>query len=441
MLRKILLILLVLAGFAVAYVLFVLPAQFERSANVVTGQPASQTFETADDDGAAAQFERDANKTSGAPLLKISDAAKALHARLTIVDLHADTLLWKRAITASVDYGHVDLKRMQQGNVALQVFSSVTKTPKGQNYDSNSAETDNITLLVIAQAQPPRTWTSLLERSLWHAAKLDKAVTDSGGAMVAIGNSDHVAGLQQLRSSGDKTIGAMFSAEGLHNLEGDITNLDRLYNAGLRMAGLTHFFDNKLAGSMHGEQKGGLTDFGREVIARMEEKGIIVDIAHASHASVADIVAAARRPIVSSHGGVQATCNVNRNLTDDEIRGVAATGGIIGIGYWEGAVCSTSATAVAKAMKHVRDLVGIEYVALGSDFDGYVTTRFDTSGLAQVTQALMNAGFSEAEIRAVMGGNAMRVIGTGLRPMSPAQMTSAKAARQKAIADADDSGQ
>src|SRR3546814_6342207 len=98
------------------------------------------------------------------------------------------------------------------------------------------------------------------------------------------------------------------------------------------MAGLTHFFDNKLAGSMHGLKKGGLTPFGRQVVRRMEEKGMIVDLAHLSHAGVADVLAMAHRPVVSSHGGVQATCRVNRNLSDAEIRGVAATGGLVGIG-------------------------------------------------------------------------------------------------------------
>lgn len=183
------------------------------------------------------------------------------------------------------------------------------------------------------------------------------------------------------------------------------------------MAGLVHFFDNELAGSMHGVEKGGLTDFGRTIIQDMEEMGMIVDIAHSSHETVAEVLKMARRPVVSSHGGVQAVCGVNRNLTDDEIKGVAATGGVIGLGYWDGAMCNTDPKTVAKAVKHVRDLVGIEHAALGSDFDGAVTTRFDTSGVVHVTQALMDAGLSEEEIRAVMGLNALRVLQSGLIPL------------------------
>ena len=360
------------------------------------------------------------NVVDGKPLIKVSDEAQALHKTLTIVDLHSDSLMWNRDINQRADRAHMDVPRLQDGNVALQLFSSVSKTPKGQNYDGNGADTDNITLLTIAQLQPVKTWSSLVERSLYHAAKLDSAVAASTGSLVAVSTAGHVDGLVALRNGKTKAVGAMLTIEGLQNLEGKASNLDRLYNAGFRMAGLTHFFDNELGGSMHGLKKGGLTPFGRDIVARMEARGMIVDIAHLSHTGVAELLAMATRPVVSSHGGVQATCKVNRNLTDDEIRGVAKTGGVVGIGYWEGAICDTSQRAAAKAMKHVRDLVGIDYVALGSDYDGATTVRFDTSKLVQVTQALMDEGFTEAEIRAVMGGNALRVIRAGLVPMAKA---------------------
>ena len=358
------------------------------------------------------------NAVDGQPLIKVSDEAKALHKTLNIVDLHSDTLMWNRDLGDRADRGHMDLPRLQEGNVALQLFSSVTKTPKGQNYDGNGADTDNITLLTFAQLQPVKTWRSLVERSLYHAAKRDDAVTGSDGKLQAVDKAQQLDALLAARQKDRSTVGAMLTIEGLHNLEGKAENLDRLYDAGFRMAGFTHFFDNELGGSMHGLKKGGLTPFGRDILRRMEAKGMIVDIAHLSHAGVAEVLAMAKRPVVSSHGGVQATCKVNRNLTDDEVRGVAKTGGIIGIGYWEGAICSTDPRAAAKAMKHVRDLVGIQHVALGSDYDGATTVRFDTSQLAQVTQALMDEGFTPDEIRAVMGENALRVIRAGLVPMA-----------------------
>jgi microsomal dipeptidase-like Zn-dependent dipeptidase len=357
------------------------------------------------------------NQIDGQPLITVSDEAKALHKTLNIVDLHSDTLMWNRDLGERADRGHMDLPRLQEGNVALQLFSSVTKTPKGQNYDGNGADTDNITLLTFAQLQPVKTWRSLVERSLYHASKRDHAVTESDGKLQAVNKTQDLDALLAARQKDRSTVGAMLTIEGLHNLEGKAENLDRLYDAGFRMAGFTHFFDNELGGSMHGLKKGGLTPFGRDILRRMEAKGMIVDIAHLSHAGVAEVLAMAKRPVVSSHGGVQATCKVNRNLTDEEVRGVAKTGGIIGIGYWEGAICSTDPRAAAKAMKHVRDLVGIQHVALGSDYDGATTVRFDTSQLAQVTQALMDEGFTRDEIRAVMGENALRVIRAGLVPM------------------------
>jgi microsomal dipeptidase-like Zn-dependent dipeptidase len=360
------------------------------------------------------------NKVDGKPLPKVSAEAIALHKTLTIVDLHSDTLMWKRDMLDRADRGHMDLPRLQEGNVALQVFSSVSKTPKGQNYDANGSDSDNITLLAVAQMQPARTWNSLLERSLWHGEKLDRATEASKGTLVKVAASGNVDSLLERRAKREDATGALLSIEGLQNLEGKAENLDKLYNAGFRMAGITHFFDNELAGSMHGIKKGGLTPLGREVIQRMEEKGMIVDIAHCSRQCVTEILAMARRPVVSSHGGVQATCKVNRNLSDEHIKGVAATGGIIGIGYWDGAICDTSPKSVAKAMKHVRDLVGIQHVALGSDYDGATTVRFDTSKLVQVTQALLDEGFTPDEIRAVMGGNAIRILREGLKPMAKA---------------------
>ena len=185
------------------------------------------------------------------------------------------------------------------------------------------------------------------------------------------------------------------------------------------MAGLTHFFDNDIAGSMHGVNKGGLTPLGRQVVARMEALGMIVDLAHSSHATIADVLAMARRPVISSHGGVLGTCKINRNLSDDEIRGIAKTGGVIGIAYFRGAICSIDPKDAAKAIVYVRDLVGIDYVGLGSDFDGATVVSFDASQVAVITQALLDMNFSEDDIRKVMGGNVLRVLRAGIAPAAP----------------------
>ena len=348
--------------------------------------------------------------------LNITPSAQALQATLDVADMHADSLLWKRDLLERSDRGHIDLPRLIEGHYALQVFSSVTKSPKGQNYDSNGADSDMITGLAVIDLQPPRTWTSLLQRSLWHAEKLQDFAAKSGGQLRLITTPSDIDRLLADRKNGLSVVGGMLSIEGLHDIEGKIANLDVLYAAGFRMAGFAHFFDNDVAGSMHGLRKGGLTPLGRQVVRRMETLGMVVDVAHASHATIADVLATATRPVVFSHGGVQATCKVNRNLTDDEITGIAKTGGLIGIGYWRGAICSTNPQDVARAIAHVRDLVGIDHVGLGSDFDGSTTTGFDASQVVAVTQALLNVGFSEADIRKVMGGNVLRVLRAGIAP-------------------------
>ena len=364
---------------------------------------------------APAMVEKSMNKVQPVAL-KITPRALALQKTLDVADMHADSLLWKRDLLTRSDRGQVDLPRLQAGHYALQVFSSVTKTPKHQNYDANSGDTDNITQLVMADLQPIRTWNSLLQRSLYHAEKLKRFADRSNGQLRLITSPADLQKLVADRRAGSGVVGAMLSIEGLQDLEGQIGNLDKLHAAGFRMAGLAHFFDNDVAGSMHGVKKGGLTPLGRAVVARMEKLGMVVDIAHSSHQTVGEVIAMARRPIVSSHGGVQATCKVNRNLTDDEIRGIAKTGGVIGIGYWDAAICSNRPEDAAKAIAYVRDLVGIDHVGLGSDFDGAVTTGFDASQVAAITQALLDRGFSDDDIRKVMGGNVIRVLTAGMVP-------------------------
>ena len=211
------------------------------------------------------------------------------------------------------------------------------------------------------------------------------------------------------REQSDQPVGAIMALEGAHALEGKAENLQGLFDAGYRVFGLAHFFDNEVSGSMHGMEKYGLTELGREVVREAESLGMVIDLAHASPAAISDALDQATQPVIVSHGGVRATCDVNRNLTDEQILRIAENGGLIGIGYWDAAICDTTPAGIVAAMMHVRDLVGVSYLALGSDFDGAVLTRFDTSQLAVITQALMDADFSEEEIAAIMGGNAIRL--------------------------------
>ena len=186
--------------------------------------------------------------------------------------------------------------------------------------------------------------------------------------------------------------------------------MDVLFDAGFRMLAPTHFYDNEWGGSAHGVNKTGLTEKGREMLRRAEARGMLVDLAHASAATIDDAVAVATRPLVVSHTGVKGTCDNNRNLGDEQLRKIASKGGVIGIGYWEAATCGQDARAVARAIRHAANVVGVEHVALGSDFDGSVTEPFDTTGVMLITDALLEEGFSEEEVGALMGGNVFRLL-------------------------------
>lgn len=337
-----------------------------------------------------------------------------LHRRLFIADLHADSLLWQRDLLQRSSYGHIDLPRMLESNMGLQVFSAVTKTPRNLNFERNDASSDNITALAIAQRWPIRTWTSRFERAIYQAALLHRVSKRSHGSLVIIRNQKDLISYLRQRQSGLPITAGLLAIEGMHALDGEFINLKKLYAAGYRMMGLTHFFDNAIGGSAHGINKGGLTDFGYQALGEMERLGIIIDLAHASPQLIADVMAFVTRPIVVSHTGVKGTCDRTRNLSDEQLRSIADNGGLIGIAYFSEAVCDTDVQSIVAAMRYVSDLIGFEHVALGSDFDGAVTTPFDITGLPLLTAGLRNAEFSSTEIEAIMGGNVLNLLRQGL---------------------------
>ncbi|VEE17013.1 dipeptidase [Ectopseudomonas mendocina] len=350
------------------------------------------------------------NSVANPPPYTASASAQKLHQGLFVADLHDDALLWERDLLKRYDYGHSDLPRMLEGRLGLQVFSTVTKTPRGLNMESNGADSDNITLLAMAQRWPRETWNSLLQRALYQAQKLQDAAAGSDGRLVLIRTHADLANFIEAWAKDPRRVAGLLATEGLQPIEGKLENIDVLYDAGFRVAGLTHFFDNEVGGSAHGLEKGGLTPLGRQVVTRLEEKSMLVDLAHASRPLIDDVLAMAKRPVLVSHTGVEGTCAGTRNLSDKHLQAIAATGGVIGIGYWSTAVCDTSVAAIVKAIRYAADKVGVEYVALGSDFNGTVHTPFDVTGLAQITEGLQGAGFDDTAIAAIMGGNVQRLL-------------------------------
>lgn len=341
----------------------------------------------------------------------ISQEARSLHESLFIGDWHADSAIWKRDLLKESSRGHVDIPRLQKGNVALQMFTTVTKSPVGQNYEKNKAGGfDSITFLAMLQRWPSVTWYDLTERALLQAEKVYQLALRGGENVWLIKSQADLQAFRNARAIEPKLVGALMGTEGSHALEGDLANIKALYDKGFRMMSLQHFFDNKLGGSLHGIGQKGLTEFGQQAVLRMQDLDIIVDVSHSSEAVTADVLAISSKPLVVSHTGFKGHCDTPRNISDRLMKEIADKGGLIAVGFWDAAVCGNKPKDIANAIKYGVALVGANHVALGSDFDGTVTTSIDASEMVAITQALMDVGMSEEDIRKVMGDNMLRFL-------------------------------
>jgi len=365
---------------------------------------------------ASSRVERRLNKVSRKTPYKATKSGAALHSRLWIADLHADALLWNRNLNERTDVGHVDVPRLIEGNVALQIFGVVTHASANDSVEKNDGSADDIRLLAMAQRWPPSTWGSRKARALYQAQKLADFAEDSEGKLAFIRTRQDLERFLAEREKDKNRVAGLLGLEGMHALEGRVEAVDELHEAGFRVLGFAHFFDNEMSGSAHGVKKEGLSERGRAVVKRMEEKGMTIDLAHASQKTISDVLAIATKPILVSHTGVKGTCNNNRNLRDDQLQAIARNKGVVGIGYWSTATCGTNAKAIAKAIRHAVGVAGADHVGLGSDFDGTVTTPFDTAGLVELTDALLAEGLGEGEIRKIAGENALRVLRANLPP-------------------------
>ena len=409
------------------------------------------------------------NQVYATDLPRLSPEAQRLHKSLFIVDLHADTMLWDRDLLKRSTHGHVDLPRLRSGGVALQVFAAVTKTPNKHTAPSGSrlltGETEcvsgdwvNMTgWLQVAQLRPLGVWYDLKKRAFYQADRLRNFIAESKGDLQLIENAEDLERLVQARVNGaSRPIGAMIALEGAHWLgQDDATPEDvklgvkELFDAGFRMLAPTHRFNNALGASSEGcDQIAGFTDKGRAFLQAVDDGNIILDLAHASDAGIAEATKASAGPVVVSHTGVrehclppkpgdQAVCDVARNMQDAELRAVARTGGIVGIGIWKEASGGSlkdvagAFEAAHKALsspKFVTEMVArdasydpFDYIALGSDFDGSVETPIDVTGLPYLIQALMDRQqsdgsrlFTDEAIRKIFGVNACRVFATRL---------------------------
>ena len=343
------------------------------------------------------------------PPYKVSTEAQELYNSLDFIsDMHCDALLWKRNLLEKNDYGSIDIPRMLEANISLQAFTIVTKAPKNMNFDNNTGETDQITLPYILQRRPINSWFNLTGRALSQCKALHEFEKKSEGTFKIIKSiTDLEQYLIQRKSTINITAGFL-GIEGMHALSGKLENVDKLYDAGVRMMSPVHFFDNKLGGSAHGVSKEGLTEFGKQVIKKMQGKNMIVDISHSSPNLLDDIFEISTKPIVSSHTGVQGHCETVRNLSDKHLKKIAESKGLISIAMFEPATCGDTPASTASAIKYCIDLVGADYVALGSDFDGAIEIHTDVTGLPMYVEELLKLSVSKEDISKVMGGNVKR---------------------------------
>lgn len=383
----------------------------------------------------AEQYDRWMNRVVADPEAPVpTDADRAFHQSLFIADLHADTLKWDRDLLVRSDFGHVDLPRLIEGNVALQVFTIVTKSPimrarpryPGERCVRNAGPN---TSAIVAALQGRPTF-SLRERAYFQARRLKDAVERSregdGPELRLLLNVGDLRRFIADRRAGRQVVGTILGVEGGHwigdpaqgsqSVESDMREL---FDIGVRMFAPTHRFDNQLSGASEGCNRYGLTPLGEHALETAGELGMAIDLAHISSAGLREALALVDAPPVVSHTGTQAgcepPCRPDRNLSDEEIELILREGGLIGVGYWPQAV-GPSAWRIADVMAHIMAIerrLGLtpgHHVAFGSDFDGLVTPFFDTSQLAILTTIVRRRPepFDEQTVRRIAGINTCR---------------------------------
>lgn len=348
---------------------------------------------------------------------RFSDKAANLSSRIWFADLHADSLMWKRDIRIDHPLGDVSVPKMKKNRIALQLFLSVVEAPNDIKSDSIAEEGDQIRKVALVDAWPLRTLISHPKRAEFLAEKFYNTEKNKKAQFFAIRYREELMGFKEKLSKGEAGVAGILGIEGAHGTGWTLDGIRSLSKLGYRTMSLAHYTDTPYSGSSSGLEKGGLTKQGKQAIKVMEEVGILVDVAHMSDLAIQDTLAIADKPVFATHVGVKAVCNSSRNLSDQMIHKIAGQGGVIGIGFFQEAQCSNSYQAIVDSIVHVRNLVGAQYVALGSGWDiGPLPIK--PSQLPYLVDGLFQAGLSETEIEAIMGGNIIKFFSDNL-PLKP----------------------
>ncbi len=330
------------------------------------------------------------------PRPRASDEAFAIHAEYPAIDLHADTLMWSRWLGydllarheppfyKAAFGGHVDVPRMREGGMGAQFFGLVSLPVMGKARGNGRAIDEQI---------------DELEETLARTRELRLVKTK--------------ADIEAAEREG--VVSALLGIEGAHALEGDLGRLDAFARRGVRYLGLLHFSANEAGYPAYGRGKkdDGLTTWGRDLVVRCEEQGVIVDLAHINKRGFLDACAISTKPPIVSHTGVLGAFEHWRNIDDEQLRAVADRGGVVGVIFCPRFLGGDGLEPVVKHLQHIVDVVGEDCPALGSDWDGMIVPTkqlADPRGLPALTDALLAAGMKPEVIGKILRTNVLRVL-------------------------------
>ncbi len=332
----------------------------------------------------------------------MTDEATTLHQEAVVVDGHCDTLLGicddglfgmmkkatnqpERSLSGPRDVGHLDLPRLREGGVDAQFFACYTPP----------------------FYKPDRGMESVL-------LLIDTFYRELEAHGDAIGLALSVDDILTLKNEGK--VAAILAIEGAEAIGTELANLRILYRLGVRSIGLTWNERNTIADGV-GESRsgGGLTRFGVDVVKEMNRLGLLIDVSHLSEASFWQVLEETSQPVVATHSNAIAISNHPRNLTDDQLKALRDNGGVTGINFAKG-ILDPDHTSLDRVLDHIDyiiDLIGVEHVGIGSDYDGIGVTPEhleDCSKYPNITGGLLSRGYSHEDIKGILGGNFLRVM-------------------------------
>lgn len=314
----------------------------------------------------------------------------SVHTNALMIDLHndvIDVLIRDPQYNFSIwnNYNHTDIPRLQAGSVDIQFFSLWVN---------------------------PNTYTNHYDQTLVMIDTYNTTLTDNADHIQHVVTMEEALNINQLGK-----IAGFIGVEGGHSIENSLEKLENLYNAGMRYMTITwnNSLDWAISHSDPNSLTQGLSEFGRDVIKKMDSLGIVIDVSHVGIKTIQDILEETSNPIIASHSGVRTINNNSRNLYDWQIQDIANSGGVIGIVFYPNFLTGTNSATINNVIQHIDhivNLVGIDYVAIGSDFDGISRTPVgleNVSKFPNLTLALLQHGYSQQDVEKILGLNFKRV--------------------------------